>query len=471
MALSFPALDAAAAANFAGQQLLTQQQTAEADLDFRRQQTQRVRTENMLQQQALKNRQDMSQWLQGEQAKSEQPYTSATDLAKLYGKASQQALLHGDFDGAAEMDKLAKGQLDLADKEAANLEKERLTKSEALSTAAQDVQTNPTPENHQRLVRSAIAAGVNPADIPLPSDPAYKTFVTQSSLAPLKGKDRLQYLETVRQHEETERLRKQAEADRHQEREDARKDRAAAREDMRQYRSESLALRKQLAESTMAARKEKQEAGGEIRRRNTIAAVNYANETVRGLDLIGTMSKGQTGSIFAHLSSADDLSKALRNMGGNRATPEMQQIYQTATKGLGLEMAQLATAGSGRAPNKDIIKEMAAMVEAQPGDKQYEMLFKVANAADFVRERLKAVPKSPDPEIQKTREEAEKRLENYPHPTQIIEAARAAGLKTGTIKGKVTTMRTQLDRLMNQEQASAPPEDIQALLDQYAPNK
>jgi len=466
MALSFPALDAAAAADFAGQQALLGQRQSQAELELRQQQIATAKINNQLQQQALQNKTAMSQWLQSEQALQEEPTTNATGLAKLYGRASQQALLRGDFDGAQEMDRLAKGQLDIAEKEGKTLEEARVRKAEALSTAAQDVLADPSPENHKKLVDAALASGVNPADIPLPSDPKYKAFATQSAMAPLTGQKRLDYLEKVREHQEQERQRKQAEEDRHQERVEAQKDRAAARESLTEYHKESLAIRNQLAQSIIEARKEKQAAGGEIRRRNTIAAVNYANETVRGLDLVGTMAKNQTGSIFAHLSSPDTLLNAVRNMSGNEQTPEIQQIYQTATKGLGLEIAQLATAGSGRSANKDVIKEMSDMVEAKPGDKDLEIMFKLVNAADFVRERLKAVPRSPDPEIQKTREEAEKRLEKYPSPAQVIEAATKKGIKLGTIK-KMKSLRQSITDTLNRQEAAAPPPDIQDLLNLY----
>lgn len=256
-----------------------------------------------------------------------------------------------------------------------------------------------------------------------------------------------------------------------QKRQDAARDHADAQEEKRIRRAELANAREQtleLRKQTLDLRKKQYEEGGAIQRRQTIAAVNYGNETARGLDLVATMGATQTASVFGHMQDGTTILRALEQTGTNKLTPELQQIYQTATKGLGLELAQLATAGSGRAPVKDLISEMSAMVEARSGDKELEIMFKLANAADFAKTRLEAVPASPDPKIQAIREKAEASLSRYPHPKEIIALAAKKGVKLGKTQGVIETLREKLDRTLGKAgDGTDHPADITDILDKY----
>jgi hypothetical protein len=245
---------------------------------------------------------------------------------------------------------------------------------------------------------------------------------------------------------------------------DLQADRLIRRQELANAREQTLELRKQ----TMDLRTKQYEEGGAIQRRQTIAAVNYANEAARGLDLVATMGAGQTASVFGHLQDGTTILKALESTGTNKLTPELQQIYQTSTKGLGLELAQLATAGSGRAPVKDLINEMSAMVEAHSGDKEFEIMFKLANAADFAKTRLEAVPASPDPKIQAIREKAEAALARYPHPKEIIALANRKGVKLGKAQSFTESLRAKLDKTLGKAgDGTDHPSDISDILNKY----
>lgn len=263
----------------------------------------------------------------------------------------------------------------------------------------------------------------------------------------------------VQELEERKRADKQREADHREDQATRRAEVAQRREDSNFFKTENLKLR---GEANTRAN-----AGGAIERRQTIAAVNYANETARGLDLVASMGAKQTVGVFAHMQDGTSILKSLEQTGTNKLTPELQQIYQTATKGLGLELAQLATAGSGRAPVQSVIRELSAMVEARPGDKEFEVMFKLANAADFAKVRLEAVPASSDPKIQAIREKAERALERYPHPGDILKLAQAKGVKLDKAQKQVEKLQTMKQSMEASVGGSETPSDINSLLDKY----
>lgn len=470
MSLNFASMDAFAATQFQGQQLLLAQDEKKADIAVRQQQAQALQMSNLMQKQQLQDKQALQQFMTSEQQTAAAPVQTATEKAKLYGKAAAFSMQRGDFDDAAAMEKLAKGETETAQKEQILLEKQHADDSQALSVAAQDASANPTPDNAKRLFNAAIKAGITPDQIPMPGTPKYEAFLNQSSLAGLKGDERVKFLEQVKEKEAAAKALAEQRKMEHEDREAARADRAQAREESRADRKEAMALRETLAKSLIESREAKtasQEAGGAIQHRNTIAAVNYANEVARGLDLTSKLPAGTTNGVFAHLGSPDTILKSLESTGTNKITPEIQQMLQTANKGLGLELAQLMTAGSGRAPNKDVISEMGKMVTVEPGDKEYTAMFKFANAADLALTRLKAVPKSSDPNIQKTREEAEKKLAAYPNPAIVA----AEALKHGVHVTQEKSMREKLDGLMQKHDAEAArtavPADIQSILNLY----
>jgi len=477
----FDAFEQAAATTMQGQQILADLDGKKADTALREQQVVASKVEQAAKQRQLDDNRALADWMRSDTALQDAAATTAEDSAQQFARASKFAAVRGDFDGAKQMADLANNAIGVAGKAQAQREKQEVDNADNLSVVAQDVMSNPTPENHKALYKSAIKAGVHPDSIPMPGTTEYAAFVNQSAIASMKGKERMEFLVKRREAEDRAKAVKEEQLRRDEDRDAARRDRATAQQGMlaiakgnQEIAKGNLELRKQLAASTEEARKAKSEnanLGGAIGFRQTVAAVNYANEVARGLDLIGTMGKSQTASAFAHLDNPHNIMSALQRTGTNKMTPELTQIYQTATKGLGLEMAQLATAGSGRSANKDVIREMSDMVAAAPGDKEYEILFKVSNAAHFALVRMEAIPRSADPRIQEIREKAEASLKKYPHPADVYAAAEANGLKMGKLKKKQTSMLEALASKISGHNNAAPPPDIQSIMDQYPASK
>jgi hypothetical protein len=479
-------LQAFAAAQFAGQQLNTELDNRKADTEMKQQQIAQGKNAMALQQQQQVQQQaqqaQMSKLIesfdkdnQTRQVEDGTAPDNETEVkqgkqAELYDQIGK-TFLFSDPSKAESWMKMAEATRGkMAATEEANLRIGAKRAKDTASYAGTVLDGTQTPEQAFQWVKDNVSlkdALTIPTD-PLEAKNWWKSKQTQG----LSASEQLQGQMSLRQ--ETQRIKEHAEAaaDRRQNHADGERDLALSREILREgqaSRKEEAALRHEERKAALEAKGAggAAGAGGNIQFRHTVAAVNYAAESLRGLDLVGEMAKGQSSGVFGHLATGEGIPSALAKTGGNRLTNQEQQMYQAATKGLGLELAQLATSGSGRGANQAVTKELNAMIEVIPGDTQYSAMYKLANAADFVRTRMKAIPKSTDPTIQKTREEVDEALKKYPSPSSILQAAEKAGHK---ISEKTVAKRQTMMEALRKAEASAQgghPPEIQDLMDKY----
>jgi hypothetical protein len=475
-------------AQYAGQQLNAELDNRKADVEMKQQQIAQSKNAMALQQQ----QQVQSQQQQAAMAKlidnfdkdnqNKQVEDGATPDGEAEVKLEKQAGLYEQIGKTFLLSDPARAEsfMKMADSargkkaatEEANLRIGAKRAKDTASYAGAVLDGTQTPEQAFAWVKDNVSLK---DALSIPTDPLEaKNWWKAKQTQGLSAAEQIQGQTEIRKEATRAQERKETLEERRKEHADRERDIALSRDILRQGQK-SAAEERALRHQERADALEKKwpggaaGAGGNIQFRNTVAAVNYAAESVRGLKLVGEMGKGQSSGVFGHLATGEGIPSALAKTGGNRLTSEEQQIYQTATKGLGLELAQLATAGSGRGANQAVTKELSSMIEVIPGDTQFEAMFKLANAADFVRTRLKSVPKSSDPTIQATRDETDAELKKFPTPSAIIAAADAAKykLKGGTMKRKAS----MLEALGKAEASVAPggshPAEIQNLLDKY----
>lgn len=474
-------LDSAMAAQFQGQRLLDDAEAQRADTAFRKQQTERskIETENMAR--AQKDREAMLQFMQAQEEQDALPTAVASDKAQFYSKASQFAASRGDFEASKQMSDLAKGEVDLAAKAQKTQAEAKTLAQEELASAALDAETSPSPEVHARVFKAAVKAGIPPQDIPMPGTPQFATFVKQSQTAASTSKDRLAMTEKVREFDQRQEQQKAEAQQRAEDRRLQRQQIASNQSFQHQMARENLEVRKQLADSTIAAREAKATAVKPISatmERQATAVVNAANEAGQALVRMSGMTSGSTVSAFNHLEDPKTVLKALTTTGTNKLNPENVQMMQANLQMLGLEVAQAMAAPFK--PNKEQISEARRAVEPIPGDTEYSAMYKIALAADVLRTRLEATPRTDA--LAGARTHAEETLGKFPTATQIYEHAKARKIKLGTMKDAPTFMDRMLKAgppagisahgqpdpaAAGATPRGAPPADIQNLLDMY----
>lgn len=465
----FDALSAGAGAYFQGQKLIADLDEQKAQTEQRQAATEGQKIENQVARIGMENKKALSDWMRANSAEQAGKAATATGLAQQFTDATKFAADRGDFQGAKEMGALASTQIQEAGRQQTQLEKEVQTNREYLSTAAQNVQENPTPENHAALFKSALKAGVNPMDIPPPNTPQYDAFLKQSALSAMTGSQRLAYQEKMREFEEKKAALKAEREARHAEREAQRADTAAYREANLALRKDSLELRQSLAEAKLAKPDPNSKLSATMERQ-AVAVVNAANEAGQSLSRMSKMDFGDTASAFSHLEDPKTVLKALTSTGTNKLAPEKIQMMQANLQLLGLEVAQAMAAPYK--PNKEQISEARKMVEPVPGDTEYTAMYKMALASDVMKTRLEAIPRTEA--LKEARGHAESNFAKFPTATEVYEHAKARGIKLKLRKEGETFMdrlKTMMPGGGAQEAPTQHPPEIQSLLDQYAPRK
>lgn len=460
--LNLATLDSAMAAQFQGQQLLEESDARRAETAFRKQQTEKSKIETQAQERQLKDREALTQFMKADEASSAQPAQSAQEKAQFYSKAGQFAARRGDFEASKQMSDLAKGELDVAAKEQATQANTKATALEELATVALDAETNPTASAHSQVFKAAVKAGIPPQDVPLPGTPQYSAFVKKAQTASLTAKDRIQTAEKVREFDQRQEAQK-LEADARREDRKAQLAQTAANQSFaRSIAQQNVDIRKQLAESTIAAREAKATAPPKLSatmERQATAVVNAANEAGQALTRMSKMGSTATMGVFAHLEDPTTVLKSLTRTGTNKMTPESIQMLQANSQMLGLEVAQAMAAPFK--PNKEQISEARRATEVVQGDTEYTGMYKLALAADILKTRLEATPKTKA--LEEARHNAETTLGKFPTATEVYEHAKQRGIKLGKRKAAPTFM----DRLKGMTDTSTPPAEIQNLLDKY----
>jgi len=446
----FGLLDQAVGANMAGQRVLADLDDKKADIAMKEQQVANSKAVGAEREKSARNDNALAEWLRSDSALQAGEADAAFDTAQQFVRASKFAAESGDFDGAKKMAELASGQIGVAGKAQIQKDKEDVSTANELSVAAQNALEAPSPENHKVLVQKAVAAGVNPADIPLPGTTEYASFANQAALGAMKGQKRLEFLEKKREFDLRTKERKEQEAERNKDRDEARKDRALARERADADRDANRDIRKALADSVIEARTAKgaaATAGGldadgfavkpsATLERQTMMVVNAANEAGQALTRMSKMDTGTRIGVFAHLDDPKSMLKSLQTTGANKLSNEQVQMMQANVQMLGMEGAQAMAAPYK--PNKEQISEMRRVVEPIPGDTGWTAVYRMALTADMMKTRLEAVPKLRS--MDHARTSAEKALNNFPSAQQVYEAAKAQGIKLKLRKPKQTFM-------------------------------
>ena len=366
-------------------------------------------------------------FLSSEAQKDASSFTDPAKSAQLYEKAAVLALQGGDFVSANEMGELAKGKMQEAKEQLVVAAQQKHQKQEDLAATADDYSTNPTPEGAKDLMRKAIDAGVNPTSIPMPGTPQWGTWVNSQKQAAMDSKSRAELAERANEFTQRQQQQKEEFQIRQADLQAQRQQNAMLKEAMVGIARDRLDVEKQRAAAPH------KETAQQI---NTMQGViGSAAEAARGLRVVGAMASDQTSGPFQGLNNGTILDSVAKT-GGNILTTENQQIYHTATAGLGLEVARTLTLGGGRSANQATIKELQDVITAHPGDTNGTALFKYANAVDIVRNRLESLPTPSDAEMAGKREDLLKQLAKVPTPEQVLSVIKDPKQRTKMISAQ-----------------------------------
>ena len=360
----------------------------------------------------------VGQFLSSEAAKDQSNVTDPVKAAGMYEKGAAMALQNGDFTSANEMGELAKGKLAEAKQQMAVQQQEQQQKKESLANAADDYAANPTPEGYKDLARKAIDAGANPTQIPMPGTPQFASWLNRQQLASKTAAQVADFTQKAYEMDANRREKQQEHQDNVALRQQSMQQTAMLREAMLADRQQALQMERERLDleekkATAGPRQTAQQAN------MTQSIVASASEAVRGLRVVGAMANAQTEGPFQGLNNGTILDSVAKT-GGNIMTSENQQMYHTATAGLGLEVGRALTLGGGRSANESTIRELQDVITAHPGDTNGTALFKYANATDIIRNRLESMATPADPEMASKREDLLKQLQKVPTPEQVL---------------------------------------------------
>lgn len=411
----------------------------------------------------LRQRQQTSQqigsMIQAAQAQDKAKVQNPLQMADLYDKAQTAALAGGDFESARMYADMSKKETDKAKEQQLTVAKQIQEAKDNLASDALNMEANPNQENYNKLVQSAARAGVNPTGIPKPGTPEFTAFVKQQQTAGMTAKDRVELMSKQQEAEANRKLR-------WQEHQDSERDKALQRQQTAMLRGAMLSISRErlgLEREHLNIEKEKllmqkdKAAHPQLtaQERSAITAiVGSASEATRGIKIIEKMPPSATSGPFTGLHDGTVM-QALTKTGANKVTTQDMQMYQTVTKGLGLELGRVLTLGGGRGVNQAQINELQELVTVRPGDTNYEAMFKLSNAAEIVRNRLHSLPDHPDTKMNKMRDDVLKDLDKIPPPDQVYAAAKKAGKGKGLLE-KYGSMGEAMGKITAESQQPAP---------------
>lgn len=405
----------------AGRSILIGQdmQAKQADIDLKKQQVAmgQIAVENAQRQQ--QTQQTVGSFLSSEIARDNAAASDPVKSAQMYQRAEGIALQGGDFTTANELGTLAKGKLQEAKEAIATVTAQKHQKNEDLANAADEFAANPTADGYRDLARKAAEAGQDPSRIPMPNTPQFATWLNQQKMAGMDSKARAEFTQKAYEADQNRQARIEAHNDNVALRQQSMQQTAMMREAMQSDRQARLQMERErlnLEEKKYATQGTRQ-TSQQVAANNAI--IGSAAESVRGLHVIGALDSDQTAGPFQGLAGGTILD-VLAKTGGNVLTTQDQQLYHTATAGLGLELARTMTLGGGRGANQATINELQDVVTAHPGDTKATAVFKFANAADIIRNRLESMPTPQDPEQAGKRQKLLEELKKVPTPNQVI---------------------------------------------------
>lgn len=370
--------------------------------------------------------------------------------ARMFAKASDLALQHGDMSSAKEMMDMSRNASKDAQEQITAAAKQKAQKQDDLGTAAQTYADNPTTEGAREVVRKALDAGVNPATIPLPNTPQWATWINSQKLAGMTAKERADFAEKTADIKARRDQQWQEHKDNVALREATIQQTGAYREAMIGLRKDEIASRADKAPKTvdvagatyeydpqaqvkgdrLASDPRYVKLGQKItatQENNTVALGGAAAEAARNIKQMADFHVGTANSPFQHLGDKT-FTDALSRTATNRLTPEQTQMFQASSAGLGLELSRVATIGAGRGANQAVINEMQKLTTPSAGDTNLTMAYKISTAAQIALTRMEATPAPTDQSAANKWNETMSYLRSLPTPDQI---QKVAGTKQG----------------------------------------
>lgn len=427
--MSFRAL---AQAGFQGYQAFQDQQDRELQRQVQQQQIQMRDMQIQEQRSALQEKQTMQNMLKEAFSQEDQAATEPEQLQQKYMSVANKALKLGQPDTAKQFIGLAEHQQKVADQRKQQLLEDRQIAKEDVAQAALNLGDNPSPEKLQDLQVKLLRTG-SFEQIPPVGTPEFKIWSDGLAKAALSSKDRIQ--QQIREKE----LANQA-AEKEKERQLRAQERLEDKREAAADRASDRAFKLQLLQMQQAG---KTEPGFAVQQRGAQQVTSAAGETLRSINTVGAFMENVTGTQFAHIADKSFTEANIKSF-ANRLTSPQSQAYNAAISGLGLEVAQAMTGGTGRAPTQALIGEMQDALGAKPGDTPFVVAYKLAQAAEMVKVRLESTPSPKDPKVAAANEKYMKELEAIPKPADLIRLANKNPKLWGE---KADTSRTMLQKI------------------------
>lgn len=431
---------------------------------------QRAQLQQQQMQQQMKTQKDIGAFIKSQTDLEGADAALPMNQAKMYSKAAGLAASQGDLQSAKEMTDLSKQATQEGIEQTKALAVQTAQKKEALATIADNTPEQPTREQSNALVRSAVEAGVDPTTIPLPGTPAFLTWKNAQKLA---GMDSTKKAEFIQKATDMKATREQHEKDHMDNVATAR----ASQQATAVYREGLLQMdRQRLADSAQTRADRAQRApqtidvgaakyeydpdskvGGDrlatdpryvklgnkvstTQENNTVATGKAAANVSRDLDQMGRFPTGTTNSPFAHITDHDFLS-SIEKVGSNALTPEQVQMFGTSTGGMSTELGRVLTIGAGRGANQSLINEVKTFTTPNAGDTNLEAAYKMATAAQMVKTTMENTPPPNDQSVKKGWDATLAKVSSFPSPEEILKAASGPQRKQlSTLDGTYTQL-------------------------------
>lgn len=423
-----------------------------------------LQTQQLQQQQ--KTQKDLGGFIASQTALEGADASLPANQAKLYTKAAGLAASQGDFSSAKEMTELAHQATTDAQAQQKQLLEQQAISKEALATAADNYEQNPSRDAGNDLVRKAIAAGQNPADIPLPGTVSFKSWVNSQKLAGMTSKDRATFVQKASEVKDARDQRWQEHQDNVDLRRATLQQTAAYRDSLLDLRRDAIADRGSRAPQSVDIGGAKYEydpdskVGGErlatdpryvklgnkttaSQENNIVAIGGAAAESARNLVQMARFPTGTTNSPFAHITDHDFLS-SIEKTGSNALTPEQVQMFQTSSSGLSTELSRVMTLGGGRGANQSVINEVKAQITPTSGDTNLEAAYKLSTGAQIVLTRMNATPAPQDQSVKQAWDATKAQLQQFPTPEQVLKAS------TGPQRKALSSLHSTYNSLLEQ---------------------
>lgn len=238
----------------AGRSILVGQQmdATQAHTDLQNAEVQESKARMAQLAQSTETKKAVGGYIQAKMAEDKASVDDPQKAAQVFTGAAAIATSRGDFTTARELDTLAHDKATQAKERRQELTAEIQLKREGLARTAMDFARTGSLTDATEVAKAAIAAGVNPLDIPKPNTPEFKAWAKQQETAAMSSKEVLAAKEKEREFDDRAAARKEEAERRHQEREEQRADRAESQRASRE-------LRKQLADAAAEERKSRNE--------------------------------------------------------------------------------------------------------------------------------------------------------------------------------------------------------------------